>query len=51
MGKMREEGGYKDWSKWNNLKNQLDTIYKEEEIYWQQKSRVQWLKDEENATG
>lgn len=30
MGRMFEEGGDKDQSKWNNLKNQLDTAYKEE---------------------
>ena len=38
-------GGQRDWSAWYNLKEQLDLAYQEEEKYWSQKSRVQWLKE------
>jgi hypothetical protein len=32
------------------LKQQLEERYKQEEILWRQKSRVQWLKEGENNT-
>lgn len=48
--RMREEGGDRDWCKWSELKNKLENAYKEEELYWHQKSRVQWLKNGDKNT-
>ena len=33
-----------------NLKTELDQAYMEEEVYWQQKSRVQWLRSGDRNT-
>lgn len=47
---MREEGGNRNWYRWYNLKSQLDSAYKEEEMYWSQKAMSQWLKEGDNNT-
>lgn len=40
---MQNEGGRKNWSEWKMLKQELGVQYQNEEAYWRQKSRVQWL--------
>lgn len=42
---LREQEGQRDWEQWLMLKKQLDTTYKEDEVYWSQKVRTQWLKE------
>ncbi|CAA0840588.1 Unknown protein, partial [Striga hermonthica] len=37
-------GKDKDWKEWECVKAQLHTAYLDEEIYWQNKSRILWLK-------
>lgn len=50
MEELKKQEGRRDWVKWTELKTQLDRAYKEEESYWSQKSRVQWLKDGDKNT-
>lgn len=33
MKSLKEQGGLKDWEKWNALRKQLEVTYKEEEEY------------------
>lgn len=40
---LKEQGGQRYWERWNELRNQLDSAYKEEEAYWSQKKRIQFL--------
>lgn len=42
---LRENEGHRDWEWWTTLRSQLDIAYKDEEVYWSQKERVQWLKE------
>lgn len=50
MGGLKEQGGHRDWEKWNTLKIQLDEAHKEEEAYWSQKAGVQWLEEGDKNT-
>lgn len=50
MSEMKKTGGQRDWDKWNSLKGQLDKAYKDEEMFWSQKARVQWLKERDHNT-
>lgn len=43
--KMKESDGLWDGENRNKLKDQLDLAYREEEQYWSQKVRVQWLEE------
>lgn len=45
MELMQNEGGSRDWLEWNHLKHELGVQYQKEEVYWRQKSRVQWLQE------
>lgn len=40
---LKEQGGQRDWERWNKLREQLESTYKEEEAYWSQKERIQLL--------
>lgn len=50
MERLRDEGGARDWDRWNALKSELDSAYKEEKLYWSQKARVQWLEEGDKNT-
>lgn len=50
MDAMKELEGQWDWERWNTLKNQLDLAYKEEEQFWSQKARIQWLEQGDKNT-
>ncbi|KAK6120408.1 hypothetical protein DH2020_045888 [Rehmannia glutinosa] len=41
----RKKGGERDWNKWHKLKREMDVEYLQEEQYWKQKARIQWLKE------
>lgn len=45
MEVLREQDGNRDWNRWNELRLQLNEVYKEEEVYWCQKARLQLLKE------
>lgn len=40
----------RDWEKWVLLQMQLDFAYNNEEMYWSQKTRIQWLKESDKNT-
>lgn len=50
MEQLREQGELRDQDRWNLLREQLDLAYKQEDAYWSQKSRVQWLKEGDKNT-
>lgn len=43
MDQMKEEGGRRNLDHWNSLRIQLHEAYQEEEVFWSQKARKQWL--------
>lgn len=43
IDRLKEKGGEREWSRWGELKVQLEEAYKEEEKYWSKKSKVNWL--------
>lgn len=45
MIQLQHQGGSRDWTLWKHLKKSLDLAYKDEKLYWKQRSRVQWLKE------
>lgn len=45
MEAMQNAGGARDWMEWKKLQQELGKEYRKEEVYWSQKSRVQWLQD------
>jgi hypothetical protein len=45
---------FKDWyvdeyNNWEECKAKLDKIYSDEELYWQQRSKLQWLLEDLNT--
>lgn len=50
MEDLRAEGGARNWGRWQELKYALDEAYKEEEMYWSQKARSQWLVEGDRNT-
>lgn len=50
MDRMKEHWGQRDWNGWNLLRGELHEAYKEDEAYWCQKSRIQWLKEGDKNT-
>ncbi|CAA0805858.1 Unknown protein, partial [Striga hermonthica] len=47
---MLNQGSRKDWDNWMEIKKKLQKAYLEEEEYWRQKSRIQWLKNGDKNT-
>lgn len=50
MEKMQKEGNDRNWSEWKKLQGNLGEEYRKEEVFWQQKSRIQWLKKGDQTT-
>lgn len=50
LEQMQEQGGTRDWNNWKDLRIQLGHAYEEEEIFWKQKSRIQWLQERDKNT-
>ncbi|GER27027.1 non-LTR retroelement reverse transcriptase-like protein [Striga asiatica] len=47
---MRKEGGDRNWEVWDQLQKELEEAHCSEEIFWQQKARALWLKEEIEET-
>ncbi|CAA0808753.1 Unknown protein [Striga hermonthica] len=41
---LNQQGSSKDWNEWNETRHLLHLAYAEDEIYWAQKARINWLK-------
>ncbi|KAK6162264.1 hypothetical protein DH2020_002105 [Rehmannia glutinosa] len=39
------QGGHRDWGEWDRVKGKLNEEYRLEELFWKQKSRINWLKE------
>lgn len=50
MERLTELGGNRDWNRCHAMKEALDQAYKDEEIFWSQKSRNQWLQEGDKNT-
>ncbi|CAA0823390.1 Unknown protein, partial [Striga hermonthica] len=50
LEEMRQLGAGKKWDEWESLKHEMETTQTSEEAFWQQKSRVQWLKKGDRNT-
>ncbi|CAA0806346.1 Unknown protein, partial [Striga hermonthica] len=42
---LQEDKINENWEAWNSTRKELEKAYKMEEIFWQQKARVHWLKE------
>lgn len=47
---MQELGGSRNWCEWKRLKRRVNDADQEEEKYWKQKSRNQWLEEGDKNT-
>lgn len=45
MEGLQQHGKDRNWAEWQQLQKDLGAEYRKEEIFWQQKSRIQWLKE------
>lgn len=50
MENLKEQGGQRDLNRYNVLRENLDASYKEEEMFWSHKARIQWLHDRDKNT-
>lgn len=50
MDRMKKKRGSRDWNRWYELRQQLDDAYTDEEAYWSQKARKQWLQEGDKNT-
>lgn len=50
MEELRGQEGQRDWDRWYRIKEQLDNAYIDEELFWSQKARVQWLQEGDKNT-
>ncbi|CAA0841468.1 Unknown protein, partial [Striga hermonthica] len=44
LERLSKQGDNRNWEEWYGLKRQMDDLIKKEEEYWQQNSRVSWLR-------
>ncbi|CAA0810283.1 Unknown protein, partial [Striga hermonthica] len=47
---MREDKPEDYWELWNNTRNDLNAAHKQEELHWQQRSKLKWLKEGDGNT-
>lgn len=45
MEGLQQQGKDRNWAEWQQLQKDLEEEYRKKEIFWQQKSRIQWLKE------
>ncbi|CAA0841284.1 Unknown protein, partial [Striga hermonthica] len=50
LKEMREAEGQRNWEEWDRLQKEMDEANKSEELFWQQKARVEWLREGEQNT-
>ncbi|CAA0837256.1 Unknown protein, partial [Striga hermonthica] len=50
LDEMSKLGANRDWEEWGLLNKELDRVTRDEEEYWAQKSRSQWIKEGDSNT-
>lgn len=40
MVQLQDLGGFRNWTEWSQLQAKLGDAYRQEEVFWQQKSRL-----------
>lgn len=50
MKELQQKGQDRNSLEWKNLQEHLGKEYRKEKVFWQQKSRIQWLKDSDQNT-
>lgn len=50
MDRLKYQKGRRDWDRQQELRKKLDEAYKDNEVYWRQKSRIQWLHEGDKNT-
>ncbi|CAA0822586.1 Unknown protein, partial [Striga hermonthica] len=47
---LREDKAEDYWEQWNETRSELNAAHKQEELHWQQRSKVKWLKEGDSNT-